>query len=284
MKVLSVGFFTLAVGAERYYKLAANLLTSFRKNGNSNAPFAIVCDKENDYTAKFDKVVILPQATCSYMDKIQMLNHLPYDKNVFIDADCLIYNDVSLLLDNCIKGVTCYGWDHPLEEKRKGWFEPENLGILKDRVKFRISTHGGIMFICRDETTAQIYEDCQYISAHYSEFKFDMFVKPADEPVIATAMAANGCKPINRSAHYDVYGFYPTFKECRMNIARKELSYTFDGQKWVNDVKILHWQNHYTRMALYMREMDRLRNGDTFIPILKYPFNLVFQIIRRYIK
>lgn len=284
MKVLSSGFFTLAVGAERYYKLAANLLLSYRKNGNCYAPFAIVCDRENEYTAQFDKVVLLPKVACSYMDKIEMLSYLPFDRNVFIDADCLIYNDVSSLLDNCVRGVTCFGWDHPLDEKGKGWYEPENLGPFKERIGFRISTHGGIMFIRNDETTACIYEDCRYISAHYSDFKFDMFEKPADEPIIATAMAANDCKPINRSEHYDVYGFYPTFKECRMNIARKELAYTFDGKKWMNDVKILHWQNHYTRTAVYMREIDRLLYGAKFVVTMLYPLHLACQVGRRFIR
>lgn len=281
---MTYGFFTLAVGNDSYYKLAANLLSSYRKNTNCQASFAIVCDRENEYTAKFDQVVLMSQVSCSYMDKIEMLNHLPFDRNVFIDADCLIYNDVSSLLENCIKGVTCYGWEHPLDEKGKGWFDPENLGSLKDRIGFRISTHGGIMFICNDEITERIYQDCQYISAHYSDFKFDMFEKPADEPIIATAMAANCCKPINRSDHYDVYGFYPTFKKCRMNIARNKLAYTFDGVNWVNDVKILHWQNHYAREALYLRELDRLQYGDTVVPTMKYPIHLLKQLSRRFIK
>lgn len=36
------GFVTLAVGDDRYYKLAANLLQSYRLNGNCDAPFAIL--------------------------------------------------------------------------------------------------------------------------------------------------------------------------------------------------------------------------------------------------
>ena len=41
------GFVTLAVGDDRYYKLAANLLQSYRLNGNCDAPFAIFADRMN---------------------------------------------------------------------------------------------------------------------------------------------------------------------------------------------------------------------------------------------
>lgn len=47
---MTQGFITLAVGSRMYYQLAANLLDSYRKNGNCSAPFAILCDGENEYT------------------------------------------------------------------------------------------------------------------------------------------------------------------------------------------------------------------------------------------
>ena len=67
------GFVTLAVGSKRYYKLALNLLKSYRHNSANPVPFAIIADRENYYTKQFDKVIILEKPTFSYMDKIQML-------------------------------------------------------------------------------------------------------------------------------------------------------------------------------------------------------------------
>lgn len=66
------GFVTLAVGNEHYYKLAANLLQSYRLNGNSNAPFAIFADRENEYTVLFDKVILMDSPHLSYMDKLNI--------------------------------------------------------------------------------------------------------------------------------------------------------------------------------------------------------------------
>ena len=48
---MSHGFLTIAAGDEKYYKMAANLLQSYRYFSKSPLPFAILADRENEYTA-----------------------------------------------------------------------------------------------------------------------------------------------------------------------------------------------------------------------------------------
>ena len=60
------GFITIATGKEMYYKLALNLLKSYRLYSRNPLPFAIMCDRENDYTKQFDQVVILEQPLYSF--------------------------------------------------------------------------------------------------------------------------------------------------------------------------------------------------------------------------
>ena len=55
------GFVTLAVGKESYYKLANNLLYSYRNTNTAQLPWTIVCDRENKWTADFDSVILLDQ-------------------------------------------------------------------------------------------------------------------------------------------------------------------------------------------------------------------------------
>ena len=43
------GFFTIATGNEKYYKYASYLLKSYRLH-NRDYPFAILCDREKEYT------------------------------------------------------------------------------------------------------------------------------------------------------------------------------------------------------------------------------------------
>lgn len=47
------GFITLAVGKEKYYKLALNLLKSYRANCSNQFPFVVVCDRKKLFNEKF---------------------------------------------------------------------------------------------------------------------------------------------------------------------------------------------------------------------------------------
>ena len=90
-------------GKERYFKLAKNLLYSYRKFASVKYPFAIICDKINHYTEEFDEVILLKKAYCNYLDKLQLYDYLPYDETIFIDADSLAYGDLDQWWDFSIR-------------------------------------------------------------------------------------------------------------------------------------------------------------------------------------
>ena len=56
---MTKGFVTIATGKEMYYAMARNLLMSYRFHNHGGPPFAIICDRENNYTEDFDDVVSL---------------------------------------------------------------------------------------------------------------------------------------------------------------------------------------------------------------------------------
>ena len=96
---MTKGFITVATGKEQYYKIAQNLLRSYRFTTKEVLPFAILCEEENEYTKEFDVVKVYPKATRSYLDKLEMFDLLPFDINIFIDADCLCFSDINHLFD-----------------------------------------------------------------------------------------------------------------------------------------------------------------------------------------
>ena len=264
------GFVTLAVGDEKYYKLAANLLQSYHLNGNSDAPFAIFADRENAYTALFDNVVLLESPHLSYLDKLDMLEMPPYDHNVFIDADCLIYNDVSLLIKCAqMEGVRCFGRALKLTSS-DGWFLAEDIGEYKNQISFIPSMHGGIIFFSADTLTKSIQKKALEISADYSKYRFKYFEKPADEPILALSMAIHDCSPIELQGDRigKAFCFYPAAEEVKMNIRKKELSYVAKaGGEPCNGVTVLHWQNHMTKKPIYGREVDRMTMGEGIVQL-----------------
>lgn len=125
------GFITIATGDERYYRMAANLLHSYRHFSRKALPFAILADRENAYTAEFDDVRLFPRVHRNYLDKLGMFDLLPYDVNIFIDADCLAYGDLSGLFEvfRNADDFCCFGRVLPLDDKT-GWFEYLNMRIL----------------------------------------------------------------------------------------------------------------------------------------------------------
>lgn len=88
--------------------------------------------------------MLLENAHCNYLDKLSMLESLPYDVNIFIDADCIAYGDLNRLFDmfKDADDFSCFGRVLPLNDKT-GWFEYENLGELKQKVSYVVGLHGG---------------------------------------------------------------------------------------------------------------------------------------------
>ncbi len=251
---------TIACGKDEYYSMACNLLRSYRLHNPDGAPFAILCDKENDYTRQFDKTIILQDSTRSYLDKIKMFSTPPYDENIFIDADCLCYRDIQDFWEDMPeKGVTCYG--KTLEENsNQGWFKKDDLeDKYRGRVSYSVSLHSGIVFFRNDELTHAVYSDCLDVIENYQNNKFTIFKQPADEPVLALSMAMNGCYPVENEQ--SKFLFFPMAKRFSSDIINGKLQYTEDGEKWISNVGILHWQNINIKKPKYQSEIIRLESG-----------------------
>ena len=191
------GFITVATGGAKYYMMAHTLLLSYRLASADPLPFAILCDRENRWTRDFDDVVILEKPARSYMDKLELLVHSPYDETIFIDSDCIAFRDLNRLWDSFQNATdfSSVGWVHPLDST-EGWFTREGAGKYADQLEYLHFFHGGIYYIRKGETCERVYELAKDVAAHYYEFKFRLFKNPADETVLSLASALCGCKPI----------------------------------------------------------------------------------------
>lgn len=258
---MTQGFVTVATGDLKYYILAYNLLLSYKKQ-RGNKPFVIYCDRENNYTVFFDKVIIIKNPHYSFLDKISILKSPAYDQNIFIDADCLIYKNIDHLFDYFpFEGVKCFGSIFPLGSNN-GWFKLSDIGEYKKDVKFQIGTHGGIIFFNNDKKTKDIFNKSLEISDNYNKFKFYMFDTPADEPILALSMAINNSPPIKKPNN--VYVFLPTAKYIKSNIQKQHLIYSFDRKEFYEDALIIHFQNCNTQKARYKTEINRLKDKSLF--------------------
>lgn len=212
------GFVTIATGAQKYYQMAFDLLNSYRANGNSSLPFALICDRDCEESRAFDHVVMISQPHHSYMDKLQLYQYTPFEETIFIDADALFLREADILWEDFspMDDFSCYGRTLPLES-RHGWFYYQDMGDLKDQLSFGISMHGGLYYLRKTERCKQVFDAALDAVEHFDQYTFTGFTKPADEPVLALAMVLKECKPCNRM---DRIVFFP-IHEGKLKITAK---------------------------------------------------------------
>ena len=249
MRTGTRGFVSIATGKKHYYRIAYNLLCSYRLNAGAY-PFAIICDRENEYTAAFDKVIRLENPTNSYMDKLRLFDCLPFDETIFIDADCLVYGDVDRWWTLFEKADDCsvFGCAYEDLDTDRGWFRVEGMKEYRDRIRFVPSFSGGVYYLRNTETCARVFEIAKEAAAHYRDYPFAIFSDPADEPVIALGMAVMNCRPVDCS---DV-GLYTYRRFTRADITVPQAEWSYNGV-W-RPIRMIHWGNFGTMKAFYLFE------------------------------
>lgn len=243
------GFVTIATGDDHYYLLARNLLRSYRLNCKDPMPFAIIADRDNDYTREFDDVVIIDKPTKTWMDKLRLLDSCPYDENLFLDADCLVYRDINFLweLFRDADDFSCFGKALPLDDKG-GWFTNQASQFYP--IHFCTHLHGMLYFMRNSETLERMQELCRDIISNYGKIVFKGFnEKLADEPVYALAMAVLDLRPVDRKPDY--YCFVPYASKFSSNYERRTVRFTNPTDGTVDGCCIVHWGKRNTLRAQY---------------------------------
>lgn len=255
---MSRGFVTIATGKTHYYKIAANLLASYRLHASRACPFAIICDRENEYTAAFDKLVRMENPAHSYLDKLRLFDCLPWDETIFIDADCLVYGNIDRwweLFEKNGSDFSVFGWAYEDLKTDKGWFRTEGMGEFQSQIHYVPSFSGGVYYLRRTETCKRVFEIAKYAAAHYRDYPFAIFQDPADEPVIALGMAVTDCRPVDCR---DV-GLYTYRRLMRADIDVPQAEWLRDGA-W-EPIQLIHWGNFGTMKAFYLFEAAKARRS-----------------------
>ena len=251
------GFITIATGKEEYYRLAQNLLRSYRYFCPDPLPFALLCDRENEYTKAFDDVILFRNgAANSYLDKLELADYQPYDETIFIDADCLAYGDLNMLFSEFAASddMSCYGRTLPLDDKT-GWFEYENLGAWQSRVSYVVGLHGGIYYLRRGEAVKAVFDTARQLVPDYAQFRFKgKFTNPGDEPLVALAMAIQGCHPTPFRGG-TICCYWEHADDLEIDISTGTARLRSEPDKRYN---LMHWGTRFTRALEYRRQLELL--------------------------
>ena len=107
------GFITVATG-KYYCGLAQNLAMSYRLFSDTRYPLVVMTDKDGEKRLKkyFDDVIVLDEPHYTFMDKMTVYQHSPFDRTIFLDADMNIIYDISYLFDDFEKNGSPVSHDH----------------------------------------------------------------------------------------------------------------------------------------------------------------------------
>ncbi len=256
------GFVTIATGHERYYALARNLLRSYRLAADEPVPFAIIADRENEYTKEFDNVIVIPDASNSYNDKLKLFRELPYDETIFIDADSLAYGNLNAWWDifKNAGDFALFGYAWRDLNCGRGWFNPAGMKEFQKDISFIPDFNGGVYYMRNSEKCGKVFEIANHCARHYRDYSFNNFKDPADEPVLALGIAVCGFEPL------DLHGelvFAPPMKKLEADISVPYAVFHQSADKSY-PARLIHFSNYRTQLWFYRNEvikMNKLYGG-----------------------
>lgn len=118
--------------------------------------------------------------------------------------------------------------------------------------------HGGIYFIRKTPEVSKFFNTCVDIANHYKKyfFRFKYLIEPADEPIVAMAMAIHKFHPID--ARPEIMAFYRDSKIHKIDMVSGKLVYTVESGSTDNGL-LIHWATANTKKALYKNEVWKLK-------------------------
>ena len=247
---MSKGLVTIATGNIHYYKIAANLLRSYRLFAKDPLPFAIIAEEENEYTALFDTVVITTEARRSFLDKFLLLKLCPYDENLFFDADSLAFGDLNRYWDFFADATdfSSLGENFPLTTPGGAWYDVDGIGEYASKITYKTRVHMGVCYIKNSKHILKLYNDCIEIYNNFDQLYFHTAPSSVDECVLGLAMPMNNMLAIPEKP--DMLACYPCLTKLKANIYNNTLAYTTAWHTSSDCGILVHWGTAQTHEPL----------------------------------
>ncbi|HEY8784034.1 MAG TPA: hypothetical protein VIM16_20565 [Mucilaginibacter sp.] len=191
---------TIATGKKMYVGLAVNLARSFLYwHTNSAIIFQLVTDQPQlvprDISNKIQVITITPgELGSGFSSKLQLDKLVSEGQTLFIDADCLIFENLDALFNrfkhHAVTVVGSYIADGE-------WFGDVGAICRQFKVPHLPKFNGGLYYLEKGEKATEVYTAAREIEKRYDEIGFvRLRNRPNDEVIMALAMQLHGQKPV----------------------------------------------------------------------------------------
>lgn len=200
------GVLTLAFGGVEYAQLAVTMARAIRLC-DAETPLAVVTDLHaRHFEGWFQHIVPWQYAYPSFYEcKFDLYLMSPFDATLFMDSDCLALQPIRRVLD-LFEGqeVSVAGHNVPMP----WWFrDPERIRAWLPRETYP-GFNGGMLYFRKSAAAERVFARAREWVAEYDALGVPRLDSGAinDEPMFSLAMAEQGCRALENTAHRIMYG------------------------------------------------------------------------------
>jgi hypothetical protein len=254
------GVITMAFGKQRYIEMAKWLGMSLRLNAPALAS-AIVTDSSDPilrdlftYVIPFDDSMGKSVEAKFYLDRMS-----PFAETMFIDADCLVLNDLSALWELFgAHPVSAGGWRY-LERGEQDEFVDVSFVLDHFQLDLLPKFNGGCYYFRRSPEASALFDTARELLAEAGSLRISCFREGGfpDEPLFALAFALRGLNLTN-TGKCGMLTPVNSRGRIRLDVFAQKCSFRKLGILVHPD--IVHFPGGFRDSYAYQREVLRLKH------------------------
>ncbi len=268
---MTKGYITIAVGQEfRIY--ARNMLRTVRLSGNTEYPFTVITNKNDECLSEFDQIVVIneseyPKLSLSLI-KLIMAEKCPYDEALFIEPDVYCFKKLDTIwsqMESVGSPVTGIGYNHPATEKNPFFNIEKVRHLLKDEYP---TIQGGLIYINNKCGAKDVFSKAVSLLSDYDKYNMCYYNgKYGDEPLLSLSMGLYNCRVINDP--FIMRNVWRT-KFIKMNVIKCHCSCNVHNKKV--EPCFIHFGSLVTKGPQYKIQGVKMLSKNAFFLQLKYYF------------
>jgi hypothetical protein len=232
---LSEGYVAIAFDDKRYLDIAANLALSVRRH--DRRPISVLVNPavtvDSAYTGLFDRIITVPDdpAFRGAMNKARLFDLTPYERTLYIDADCLLFSPRIEFFWRKYRGHAFAVEGHiqnkgPVFACSLGEKDAGTLCALLD-VPFLTVFNAGVMYFERTPASQAVFDKtiALYRGPHRDaiSYRYKHAGEYADEPFFGAALATLNITPFEPPLTQRLQVTTPNLTEAVMDIDTGDL-------------------------------------------------------------